>query len=303
MFDTACIYFRFDIPCRQVGNCWAYNNYQLAWSILAAALIGIGANFIFSFLSWLCYPKQNASEEEPVTDEKFLLKESPKSAVEDVDALTAAKRSDFRLSGDEIIINPSIFTLTTNLDDEDDGEDSPEKTNPPEEELQSKSGPVEEQNDATNNIDYEEAPEEEINKPPEEEAEKLGEGRESESEAVGTASPVRTVEEESVPGEEAAFETTNIDDAVIPENETAEPPEGESNSAATSPPAEENASGEDGADGTPKPPEAELPESSPPAEENASGEDVADGTPKPPEAELPESEPGSVTDTDPLVAN
>ena len=61
IFDSACIYFRYDIPCDQVGNCWVYNNYQLSWSVLATVLIGICANFIFSFLSWLFYPKKNVS--------------------------------------------------------------------------------------------------------------------------------------------------------------------------------------------------------------------------------------------------
>ncbi len=69
MFDSACIYFRLDLPCQLVGNCWVYNNFQLSWSILAAALISIGANFIFSFLSWLFYPKQNVSGKGAMADQ------------------------------------------------------------------------------------------------------------------------------------------------------------------------------------------------------------------------------------------
>lgn len=60
VFDLACIYFRYDVPCMSRGNCWVYNNYQLSWSVMAIASIGICLNFVFSFLSWLTYPKQNA---------------------------------------------------------------------------------------------------------------------------------------------------------------------------------------------------------------------------------------------------
>ena len=65
VFDLACIYFRYDIPCRKRGNCWVYDNYQLSWSVMAMALIGICLNFIFS---WLTYPKQNAYTRETMTN-------------------------------------------------------------------------------------------------------------------------------------------------------------------------------------------------------------------------------------------
>lgn len=57
VFDAACIYFRYDVPCMSRGNCWVYDNFQLSWSILAIALIAICINLVFSFLTWLTYPK------------------------------------------------------------------------------------------------------------------------------------------------------------------------------------------------------------------------------------------------------
>ena len=77
MFDSACIYFRYDVPCDKLGNCWAYDNYSLSWRVLTTVLVGIGANFIFSFLAWLFYPsKQKVLQEEEDNHGKFLQMEN-----------------------------------------------------------------------------------------------------------------------------------------------------------------------------------------------------------------------------------
>lgn len=60
IFDSACVYWQFE--CSRRGNCWVYNNVHLSQRALILALLGIAANFIFSFLSWLFYPKQTAAE-------------------------------------------------------------------------------------------------------------------------------------------------------------------------------------------------------------------------------------------------
>lgn len=58
IFDTACIYWQYE--CSQRGNCWVYNNIHLSQRAVSLAVLGIGTNFLFSLLSWLFYPKQNA---------------------------------------------------------------------------------------------------------------------------------------------------------------------------------------------------------------------------------------------------
>ena len=62
IFDSACVYWQYE--CSRRGNCWTYNNSNLSQRALSLALLGIGANFILSFLSWIFYPKKTASEEE-----------------------------------------------------------------------------------------------------------------------------------------------------------------------------------------------------------------------------------------------
>ena len=61
IFDSACVYWQFE--CNQRGNCWTYNNSQLSQRALSLAMLGICANFILSFLSWIFYPKKTASEQ------------------------------------------------------------------------------------------------------------------------------------------------------------------------------------------------------------------------------------------------
>ncbi len=55
IFDSTCIYWQYG--CAGRGNCWVYENNHLSQRALSLALLGIGVNFIFSFLSWLVYPK------------------------------------------------------------------------------------------------------------------------------------------------------------------------------------------------------------------------------------------------------
>ena len=57
IFDSTCIYWQYE--CSRRGNCWVYDNTHLSERALSLALLGIAANFLFSLLSWLFYPKQN----------------------------------------------------------------------------------------------------------------------------------------------------------------------------------------------------------------------------------------------------
>lgn len=59
IFDSACIYWQYE--CSRRGNCWVYNNTFLSQRAVILAVLGIAVNFIFSFLSWLFYPKTNVS--------------------------------------------------------------------------------------------------------------------------------------------------------------------------------------------------------------------------------------------------
>ena len=65
VFDSACLYWQYD--CNQRGNCWVYNNKQLGERALILALLGIGTNLVFSFLSWYSYPKKSVMEDNAVT--------------------------------------------------------------------------------------------------------------------------------------------------------------------------------------------------------------------------------------------
>ena len=55
IFDSTCLFWQFD--CGRRGNCWVYDNLELSNRALALALSGVILNFIFSFLSWLVYPR------------------------------------------------------------------------------------------------------------------------------------------------------------------------------------------------------------------------------------------------------
>ena len=64
IFDSACIFWQYD--CGRQGNCWVYNNTSLSQRALALAIVGVCLNFIFSFLTWIVYPKQNRTEKQDV---------------------------------------------------------------------------------------------------------------------------------------------------------------------------------------------------------------------------------------------
>ena len=66
IFDSTCIYWQYE--CSRRGNCWLYDNQHLSQRALILALLGIAANFTFSLLSWLFYPKQTME----ITSEKKL---------------------------------------------------------------------------------------------------------------------------------------------------------------------------------------------------------------------------------------
>lgn len=72
IFDSTCLFWQFD--CDRRGNCWVYDNLQLSNRALALALSGVILNFIFSFLSWLVYPKtkkeKKKSTSETIDDQK-----------------------------------------------------------------------------------------------------------------------------------------------------------------------------------------------------------------------------------------
>ena len=72
IFDSTCLFWQFD--CDRRGNCWVYDNLQLSNRALALALSGVVLNFIFSFLSWLVYPKtkkeQKSVSENPDDQDK-----------------------------------------------------------------------------------------------------------------------------------------------------------------------------------------------------------------------------------------
>lgn len=61
IFDSACLFWQFE--CGRRGNCWVYDNVDLSNRALGLAVSGVVLNFIFSFLSWLVYPKNKANEE------------------------------------------------------------------------------------------------------------------------------------------------------------------------------------------------------------------------------------------------
>ena len=72
IFDSACIYWQYE--CSRRGNCWIYNNEHLSQRAVLLALLGIVLNFIFSFLTWIFYPKKTMTERAAVT--KVPLEES-----------------------------------------------------------------------------------------------------------------------------------------------------------------------------------------------------------------------------------
>ena len=66
IFDSTCLFWQFD--CDRRGNCWVYDNLQLSNCALGLALSGIILNLIFSFLSWLTYPKSKPEKKASVSE-------------------------------------------------------------------------------------------------------------------------------------------------------------------------------------------------------------------------------------------
>lgn len=62
IFDSACIFWQYN--CGRQGNCWVYDNTALSERAVLLAIMGVTLNFIFSFLSWIFYPKQTQAEKE-----------------------------------------------------------------------------------------------------------------------------------------------------------------------------------------------------------------------------------------------
>lgn len=65
IFDSACIYWQYE--CNRRGNCWVYDNTQLSHRAVALAIAGVVANFLFSFLCWVAYPRGNKQNGEEKT--------------------------------------------------------------------------------------------------------------------------------------------------------------------------------------------------------------------------------------------
>ena len=55
IFDSACVYFHYE--CGNQANCWVYDNHLLSTRAIVLASVGLFLNFVFSFLTWLFYPK------------------------------------------------------------------------------------------------------------------------------------------------------------------------------------------------------------------------------------------------------
>lgn len=66
IFDSACIYWQYE--CSRRGNCWVYDNTLLSQRAVILAMLGIAANLIFSFLSWIFYPKTTVTALEKKVD-------------------------------------------------------------------------------------------------------------------------------------------------------------------------------------------------------------------------------------------
>ncbi len=62
IFDSACIFWQYN--CGRQGNCWVYDNAALSQRAVIMAVMGVTLNFIFSFLTWIFYPKQTQAEKE-----------------------------------------------------------------------------------------------------------------------------------------------------------------------------------------------------------------------------------------------
>ena len=86
IFDSACLFWQFD--CDRRGNCWVYDNTALSNRALALALSGVVLNLIFSFLSWLVYPKSKPEEKSEKTEDKERSDEEERASVASSDSYT-----------------------------------------------------------------------------------------------------------------------------------------------------------------------------------------------------------------------
>lgn len=75
IFDSACIYWQYE--CSRRGNCWVYNNTHLSQRAVSLAMLGIAANLVFSFLSWLFYPKAALTTQETSARKKDYVAATP----------------------------------------------------------------------------------------------------------------------------------------------------------------------------------------------------------------------------------
>lgn len=116
IFDAACIFFRFDVPCMKQGNCWVYDNYQLSWSILTVVLVGIAFSFTFSFLTWLTYPKQSVSDKESLTDHtglEFTTSAVPLAQTGETGEMREERRKFEAINNESNLISNSVWSLSS----------------------------------------------------------------------------------------------------------------------------------------------------------------------------------------------
>ena len=55
IFDSACVYWQYE--CSRRGNCWVYDNQDLSLRAFSIGVTGVSVNCLFSFLTWLVYPR------------------------------------------------------------------------------------------------------------------------------------------------------------------------------------------------------------------------------------------------------
>ena len=86
IFDSACLFWQFE--CDRRGNCWVYDNTALSNRALALAVSGVVLNFIFSFLSWVVYPKSKPEKSEKTEGEEKGSEDDDRASVASSDSYT-----------------------------------------------------------------------------------------------------------------------------------------------------------------------------------------------------------------------
>ena len=61
IFDSACLLWQYD--CGTRGQCWVYSNPDISNRAMGLALGGAILAFVFSFLTWVVYPRKAGEEE------------------------------------------------------------------------------------------------------------------------------------------------------------------------------------------------------------------------------------------------